>query len=51
VSGFIQEADRNQGVRLPKRIDQYVSDEHPPAAAQCLPRISIRVHAPGIIAH
>ena len=29
MSGFIDEADRNQGTLLPERVDEYVSDENP----------------------
>jgi len=29
MSGFIDEADRNQGVLLPERVDEYVSEENP----------------------
>ena len=29
MSGFIDEADRNQGILLPERVEEYVSDENP----------------------
>ena len=29
MSGFIDEADRNQGSLLPERIEEYVSEENP----------------------
>jgi transposase len=29
MSGFIDEADRNQGTLLPERVEEYVSDENP----------------------
>src|SRR6202171_2689002 len=29
MSGFIDEADRNQGTLLPERVDEYVSEENP----------------------
>ena len=29
MSGFIDEADRNQGTLLPEHVDEYVSDENP----------------------
>jgi hypothetical protein len=29
MSGFIDESDRFQGMLLPERVDEYVSDENP----------------------
>jgi transposase len=29
MSGFIDEADRNQGSLLPERVEEYVSEENP----------------------
>src|ERR1017187_2785554 len=29
MSGFIDEADRNQGTLLPERVEEYVSEENP----------------------
>jgi len=29
MSGFIDEADRNQGILLPERLEEYVSEENP----------------------
>jgi hypothetical protein len=29
MSGFIEEADRNQGTLLPERVEEYVSEENP----------------------
>jgi hypothetical protein len=29
MRGFIDEADRNQGTLLPRRVEEYVSEENP----------------------